>query len=235
LLYNEIKDFDRECFLTGTMGLDTIDSEFVSDTMAYQRVASHGDGDWNIEMTLLVVALFKKDYPDLRALRVCTRCCPPQRHYGSEVLSLEDPRDSICKRDINVTNVTAIPPAAYEVELYSSSLVKITADYYHNGVINREKIRTRAQKLSFLTGVFMRYGCSEIKNGNYLGCYKVSILNSPSTAAVCFEILKELGCENVDILPETTQIVCMLSEDVLKIERLSYNLYLEMIKNDVIF
>jgi hypothetical protein len=230
LLYGEIKDFDRECFLVGTMDWDTRNSESLSDTMAYQRVTSYGEGGWHIGLALIVASLFKKDYPDFRALRVCTRCCPPQRYYGSEILSQYDPADpNLPIRDPDAR----IKIPVFEIELYSSSLEKITAGYYHNGVINREKIATRAQKLSFLAGVFIRYGCSEIKNDN--GSSRFSIDNSPSTVAVCSEILKELDCEHVDILPETTQILCMLSADVLKIKRLTYNVYLEMVKDLIIF
>jgi hypothetical protein len=235
LLYNEVKDFDKECFLTGTMDLDTINSansECFCDTMAYQRVITYRYKMHNmdIDIALIVVSLFKSDHPDLRALRVCTRCCPPQRYYSSEVLSHFDPKDPICEGDPD----TAIKMSAFQIELYSSSLAKITAGYYHNSVINKEKIATRAQKLSFLAGVFMRYGCYEINNGNGPRRCRISIRNSPSTAAVCFEILKELDCEPVDyvdILSETTQIFCMLSADVLKIQRLTDNMNKEILDN----
>jgi hypothetical protein len=228
LFYAEIKDFDRECFLTGTMDLDTADSESVSDTMAYQRIISYGEDDWHTDLALIVVSLFKKDYPDFRALRVCTRCCPPKRYYGSEILSFYDPEDSICKRDPSATIVRP----AFEIELYSPSLAKITAGYYNNGVINKEKIATRAQKLSFLAGVFMRYGCDIEDNADR---YSISVLNSPNTATVCSEILKELGCEHVDISPKTTQILCTLSADVRKIKSLIYNVHKEAFSNLIAF
>jgi hypothetical protein len=234
LLYKEIKDFDRECFLIGTLDddmghyqtftankfIDDVDNDmkwmfengfqFMSDTMVCQRITTYGTYAWQIDLALIVVSLFKKDYPDFRALRVCTHCYPLKKHYGSEIKSQYDPKDSICKR----TNV-AMPPFA--IELYSSSLAKVTAGYYnfdyekqllpvissggdigYRGFINKEKISTQAQKLSFLAGFFMRYGCSDF--GYY---YDIPVPNSLSAATVCTAILKETGCEHVDYIDKT--------------------------------
>jgi hypothetical protein len=234
LLCDGIKDFDRECFLTGSMddnmghyqtftankSIDDVDDDmkwmfenvfqFIPDTMACQRITTYGTYTWQTDLALIVVSLFKKDYPDFRALRVCTHCCPLKKYYGSEIKSHYDPKDSICKR------TDALTPA-FAIELYSSSLAKVTAGYYdfdyekqllpvissggeigYRGFINKEKISTQAQKLSFLTGFFMRYGCSKTGNAGY----SISVSNSLSAATVCMAILKETGCGHVDYIDE---------------------------------
>jgi hypothetical protein len=228
LLYERIKDFDRECFLIGALddnighyqtftanrSVDDIDDsvkwmfekvfKFMPDTMAHQRITTYGNDLWTINLALITVSLFKKDYPDIRALRVCTctRCYPSRKYYGSEVKSHYDPEDSICRK-------------VFEIELYSSSLAKVIAGYYdfdyekrllpvissggdvgYRGIINKKKISTQAQKLSFLAGVFMRYGCSNTVNG-FSGYHKIPVFNSLSLATVCSAILKETGCEHV--------------------------------------
>jgi hypothetical protein len=234
VLYEGVKDFDKECFLIGTLdddmghyqtftankSIDDVDDDtkwmfengfqFIPDTMACQRITTYGTYAWQTDLALIVVSLFKNDYPDFRALRVCAHCYPLKKHYGSEIKSHYDPEDSICKR----TNVP-VPP--FEIELYSSSLAKVTAGYYnfdyekrllpvissggdigYRGLINKEKISTQAQKQSFLTGFFMRYGCSQ--NNGY---YNISVSNSLSAVTVCTAILKEIGCKHVDYIDKT--------------------------------
>jgi DNA-binding transcriptional regulator WhiA len=148
---------------------------------------------------IFVTALFKDDYPDLRALPVCS-FYPFLRYYGSELKTADGNRDAVCNHTTN-----------YDIELFSSSLAKVAADYYnfdydnvsdissggdigYKGVIKKEKIATEAQKMSFLAGVFLRYGW--ILNPND-SAYSVIIPNSLSTAKECVDILKEFGCNNV--------------------------------------
>jgi hypothetical protein len=222
-LYDSFKDFDRECFLAGTLGgsnghyqtftanqsSDEInyrvkwmfekDLKFIPDTMRRQRITSYGlHGD---VLALFVIALFKNDYPDLRALRVCS-ICPFVRHYGSEIKTAYDSRDPVCN---NTTD--------YDIELFSSSLAKTVEGYCHfeydnvlavssggdigyGGFINREKIATEAQKMSFLAGVFLRYGGYESLDGS--NKYSINIPHSLNTAKECIDLLKEFGCDNVE-------------------------------------
>jgi hypothetical protein len=279
MLREEVKDFDRKCFLLGTMddnmghyqtftankSLDDVDESvkwifdkeaaFMPDTMAYRRITTYatlGNGSWHIDLAQLAVSLFGDDYADLRALRVCNRCCPTQRHYGSEIESIYDPEDPICKG-----NPEAPTQPPYEIELYSSSLAKEMACYYHfdyekpqlpvvssggdigyRGVINRDKIATEAQKLSFLTGVFMRYGCGRVNDQYGSGCYSICIPNSLSAAAVCAEILREMGCEQVayiDKFPYGHQIFFTLSAEVGKVIRLKSMVFRELQSNMIAF
>lgn len=265
ILHEKLEGFDRECFLLGTMddnmghyqtftankSLDDVgdfvkwmfekESEFIPDTMACRRITTYstnGNGSWHTDLALLAVALFKDDYNDVRALRVCNHCSPPQRHYGSEIKSLYDKEDPVCKKNPDLPL-----SSAYEIELYSSSLVKAITDYYtfdmgkpflpvissggdigYRGVINRKKISTRAQKLSFLTGIFMRYGCNRINEQYEAGYYSISIPNSLSAATVCSDILQEMGCEKVvyiDKFPYGHQIFFITSVEVEEIKNLT--------------
>jgi hypothetical protein len=116
-LYDHIVDFDRECFLIGTLddnnghyqtftankSIDDIndkvkwifrkDLKFIPDTMRCQRITTYESR--NDALALFVTTLFKNDYADLRALRVCS-LYPLVRHYGSEVKSTTDPIDPVC-------------------------------------------------------------------------------------------------------------------------------------------
>jgi hypothetical protein len=144
LLYEGIKDFDRECFLTGTLddnmghyqtftankSIDDVDNDmkwmfengiqFVPDTMAYQRITNYENNLRQIDLTLIVASLFKKNYPDFRVLRVWTHCHPLEKHYGSEIKSHYDPEDLIYKRT-----------HPFVIELYSSSVAKLMSGYYN--------------------------------------------------------------------------------------------------------
>jgi hypothetical protein len=262
LLYEGIKDFDRECFLIGALdddmghyqtftankSINDVDDsvkwmfervfKFMPDTMAYQRITTYGNDPWKIDFALITVSLFKKDYPDLRALRACKCCHPSEKYYGSEVKSHYDPEDSTCKK-------------AFEIELYSSSLAKIIAGYYdfdyekrlphvissggdigYRGLIKKEKISTQAQKLSFLAGVFMRYGCHSTVNG-FFDYHEIPVFNSLSLATVCSAILKETGCEHVgyidnDKTSDRQKIIFTLSSEVTKLKNLVYDVKMKM-------
>jgi hypothetical protein len=274
-LYENVKGFDRECFLIGTfddnMGhyqtftanksIDDVNDsikwmfgnclEFIPDTMAYQRITTFSRDMSNQNLALLVVALFKDDYPDMRALRVCDICCQGRKHYGSEIKSFYDSEDSVCKRDPK--DVVSMPP--YEIVIYSSTLAKITADFFsfdtspyvissggdisYRGVIKKNKMSTKEQKMSFLLGILMRYSCSYNcicdENSNI---YSIVIRNSNSIAALCYDILKEMDCEHVayvDLLPIGQQIVFTPSAEVRNLDRIAYHIKMELRKNMISF
>jgi hypothetical protein len=270
-IYEYVKGFDRECFLIGVFDDDmghyqtftankSIDDvsddmkwmfknclEFIPDTMAYQRITTFTRDMSNETLALLVVALFKDDYPDIRALRVCDVCCPWKKHYGSEIKGLYDLEDSVCKRDPKAT--VSMPP--YEIVLYSSTLTKITADFFsfetspyvissggdigYRGVVKKNKMSTKEQKMSFLLGILMRYGCSyHCICGENINpdAHSIIIRNSKSIAALCCDILKEMGCKNVayvDLLPIGQQIVFTPSVEIRNLDRIAYHVKLELV------
>jgi hypothetical protein len=278
-LYENVKGFDRECFFIGTFDddmehyqtftanksiNDVNDSvqwmfkkclEFIPDTMAYQRITTYKRDMSNERLALLVVALFKKEYPDMRALRVCDVCCPARKHYGSEIKSYYDLEDPICRRD-NTGNTTGMDPP-YEIVIYSSTLSKTIAGFFsfgtlpcvissggdvgYRGFIKKNKLSTKEQKMSFLTGVFMRYGCDDcncIENSDYSDTYSILIRNSNSTATLCCDILKEMGCEQIayiDMLPLGRQIIFTPSVDIWNLNKIIYRANMELRKNMIVF
>jgi hypothetical protein len=223
-LYERFKDFDMECFLVGTLGdkngyyqtftanksRDEIndkvkwmfekDLEFIPDAMRCQRITTY---EWRHDiLALFVIALFKNDYADLRALRVYS-VYPFIRHYNNEIKTADGNRDS---------------EKNYDVELFSPSLAKTIAGYYnfdydnvstvssggdigYRGVINSAKIATEAQKMSFLAGVFIRYHCFYPYDPDDSSKYSITIPDSFSTLKECIDILKEFDCDIVKEFP----------------------------------
>jgi hypothetical protein len=256
-LYDNFKDFDRECFLIGASGdgnghyqtftankssdeingkvkwLFRKDLKFIPDTMSIQRVATVGgvsDGD----LALFVIALFKNDYPDLRAFRVLS-IYPFVRYYGGEM-------KTTVNADPVYNNTTD-----YDIELFSPSLAKTVAGYYnfdydnilavssggdigYRGVINSEKIATDAQKMSFLAGVLLRWHYGGWFPVIFEGSNRVVIDKRrlpPNTVKTCIDILKEFGCENFE-----DKVECLVFDVSDKIRNfislILYELYLKM-------
>jgi hypothetical protein len=247
--YDNFKDFDRECFLIGALddnnghyqtftankSKEEIDGKvkwlfrkslkFMMDTVRCQRITTFGH---NCELTLFITAMFKDDYPDLRALYVCF-VYPFMRYYGNEIKVATYIKDC-------------------EIELFSLSLAKTVAGYYnfgydsvaavssggdigYRGVINSEKIATDAQKMSFLAGVFMRY-CNwynrDYNEQNDNRNYSITIPNSLSTAKKCVDILKEFGCDNVKEIQTEHKIIFNASNRIKELIFLTYDLRFKM-------
>ncbi|MDR2027555.1 MAG: hypothetical protein LBQ01_08365 [Prevotellaceae bacterium] len=249
-LYDRFGDFDRECFLTGTLddshghyqtftankSRDEIDgkvkwlfgedSMFIPDTVRRQRITAYM---WYDDvLAIFVAALFKNDYPDVRAFRVCS-VRPFVRYYCSEVKTADRTGDPVCNKTTN-----------YEIELFSPSLAKTVAGYHnfdcdsvsavssggdigYSGVIKEEKIATDAQKMSFLAGVFIRYHCSRPLSDDDSSMYSIPIPDSFNTLKMCVNILKESGCDIVKEVPAQT-VVFRASDKIRNLASLAHEL-----------
>jgi DNA-binding transcriptional regulator WhiA len=101
----------------------------------------------------------------------------------------------------------------------------------YRGIINREKIAADAQKLSFLAGVFFRYGgFFNYTDGNF----SVIIPNSLSTAKEYMDILNEFGCK-VKKIPEEHKIVFRASDKMENLMYLLHGLFVKTLAGTVVF
>lgn len=79
------------------------------------------------------------------------------------------------------------------IELYVPNLAKrLNSSYYYpDGQIVYEKFVTEEEKLSFLLGVYYRYG-EQLKDD----IYQIRLVNSPKQKLI-YDVLKELGSEKI--------------------------------------
>jgi hypothetical protein len=106
--------------------------------------------------------------------------------YNSYEKSLKKYIDSVVKK---VYNISMIEKGNHYVSKEMSE--KMSVFYHGNHLIDSLLYSSDANQLSFLTGVYLRYG--ERINGHL---YKVWLKNSAKHLN-CYEILKQLGCQNI--------------------------------------
>jgi hypothetical protein len=199
--YRAIDGFDKECFLTGTLDdyfghiqafTENKSSNLDSDTMRYRCVTTYRRDD---EAALLVESLFSKDYSDIQIFRTCTETNSHQKYYHK---------------------LSEAPCESGMIELFSPSLVKITAGYFifdsvnkvnngapaYIGVIDKDKLQTEVQKLSYIAGVLYRYGIrKESETGK--NTYRISNPCSAYAIKACHAFLNDLGCNYVKLVEST--------------------------------
>lgn len=89
-----------------------------------------------------------------------------------------------------------------------SSLLKKKVDHYYDyefankwssngdsifvGTLKPQMLKTKAQKLSFLAGTYLKFG--EVKDHKYY----IRIANSLSKTKICVDLLQKLGCSKVE-------------------------------------
>jgi hypothetical protein len=106
--------------------------------------------------------------------------------YNSYEMPLKKYVDSVVKK---VFNITLTEKGDYYISEEMSK--KMNAFYHGNRLIDSLLYIDTETKLSFLSGVFLRYG--EKIEGHL---YKVELVNSAKHLN-CYEILKQLGCQKV--------------------------------------
>lgn len=79
------------------------------------------------------------------------------------------------------------------LELFIPNLAKRlnTTFYFENGYLLDDKFRSEEEKLSFLLGVYYRYG-EQLKDN----IYQIKLINTPKQKTV-YSVLKELDCEKI--------------------------------------
>lgn len=170
-LFSQQTQLDKKFFLLGTL----------TDYMGRERCKSEWelvDHYYLFEKSLLQYnySLLKKEYPDLQMDSI-NRFLKSKR-LGAEINSKFDFKYNgfFCSKEENEEG--------------------IPLDSAYSGSIRLESFKTKKEKISYLTGVYVRYGKSNKEK------YTIRIANSVSTFPVCVELLKQLGCKNV-----TTEII----------------------------
>jgi hypothetical protein len=118
--------------------------------------------------------------------------------------------DSLVKKDFKIKLVE-------KDGCYFSDELSKKMNYFYDGsnLIDSLLFKNRQNKLSFLLGVYYRYG-SKIGNG----IYKIELANSPKHIE-CYEILKQLNCKNIyfrrlDNIPVIYTLYFKVTEPIIK-------------------
>lgn len=186
------KKYDKKSFLVGTL----------DEYNGYKRVFVAGIDDSNynkvdiytqdqLKFGMFIDSLFRRDHSDIyitgskgndkdaRAIRLKS---------GTLSAAIEDYYNWKPSRfkteDINTTDMDSVYLRALNKEkrLYS-------------GVLKKEKFETDKKKISFILGVYLRYGTSytEMEGEGY----RVVLFNAPAKAGVFSELLMDCGFKNV--------------------------------------
>ena len=224
------KRYDKESFLIGTL----------NEYMGYQRTFSNGDNSLyqrvdimrqeNLKKVLFIDSLFSINYPDIT---IVNNGAPLGIKLYSPTLSL--------KIDDYYN---------YKPQLHWTS----QGDTTYSGELKKEKFETEKQKLSFLLGAYLSYGVDKDitnlllkfheKDNNLDGYENISVSfsmpNAPTKAQTCVEILKDLGCNNVEYfvlkeyIPVGYQIIFIPTKKIQKVidEAVRLREYIETINTD---
>ncbi len=193
-LFNcDMKDknsIDYDYFLIGTL----------SDYMGrekYQKVEDRVDKYSQSEQQLCMTidSIFKNSYPDLEI--------GSSVHKISKKNEFELHSKALAKRIESFYSYKASGRMAYHGQddfenLNLDSLTK-TPDFFptnfdtiYTGRLKLNVFETEKQKLSFITGAYVRYGWHTDS------LYQIRVFNSISKVKVLNELLKDIGCTNVD-------------------------------------
>jgi hypothetical protein len=193
LLNCDMKDknsIDYDYFLIGTL----------SDYMGrekYQTVEDRVDKYSQSEQQLCMTidSIFKNSYPDLEI--------SSSVHKISKKNEFELYSKALAKRIESFYSYKASGRMAYHGQddfekLNLDSLTK-TPDFYstnfdtiYTGRLKLNVFETEKQKLSFITGAYVRYGW------HVDSLYHIRVFNSISKVRILNELLKDVGCTNVE-------------------------------------
>jgi DNA-binding transcriptional regulator WhiA len=191
----DLSELDKQCFLIGTlddyMGHQQTFTATI-DSSYYQMVDVYFQNQKNI--ALLIDSLFKGEYNDLY---MTNSGAPKGIRLYSRTLS-------------------------GKINDYYNYLPSRTFTLYHDtiytGYIKQDHILTKSEKLSFLTGAFLR-ACGKTDANEYF----LSIPNSAGKAKLCAKLLQEFNCPDVkhivskNNIPVGNLIYFKPSEEILNI------------------
>lgn len=181
---------NNDYFLIGTL----------SDYMGrekYEKVEDRVDKYYQSEkqLCLTIDSIFKNSYPDLEF--------SSSVHKISKKNEFELYSKGVAEKIDSFYSYKASGRMAYngQVEIEKLNLDSLTRtpnflstyfDTIYTGRLKSNVFETEKQKLSFITGAYVRYGW------NTDSLYHIRVSNSISKVRILNELLKDVGCTNVD-------------------------------------
>ena len=190
--------FDNEKYCKESFLIGTLD-----EYMGYQRTFTNGNnfyyqrvdimGKEDLKNALFIDSLFCSDYTDIT---IVNNGAPKGIKIYSPSLSLK------------IDDYYNYKPQHH----WTSQ-----GDTIYGGDIKKEKFESEKQKLSFILGAYLRYRINKdrinstiqfLKKGNFLEenkeyenvSFGFSMPNAPSKAKICVDLLKDLGCKDVEYI-----------------------------------
>jgi hypothetical protein len=180
-----IRDFDKECFLVGTLDDYGGHSQTFTasvDSSHYQMVDIYFQEEK--PLASLINNLYKDTFSDLH---ITNNQAPKGINLYSRILA-------------------KIIDGYYDYK--PSRSYTLYGDTVYTGYLKKYKIASERQKRSFLAGVFLRYGSKTEISGTYC----IAMANSVSKAELSKSFLEELGCSDIqyDIKKENIPVGYLL-------------------------
>lgn len=178
---------DNDYFLIGTL----------SDYMGrekYKKVDSRVDRYYQSEKTLCLAvdSMLKKAYPDLK-LSATKHRVTMKDEFELHSRLLADKIDEFY--DYKSSGRLSINAESDTISQYNDELISKlmqSADTIYCGRLKTDIFKTDEQKLSFITGAFVRFG------GYNDSTYYIKIANSVSKVKVLAKLFEEMKCDNVE-------------------------------------
>ncbi|WP_298764099.1 hypothetical protein [uncultured Polaribacter sp.] len=180
---------DKYCFVVGTlrdyMGREKYNSE-------KDLVDQYHPSEKKIYKA--IEAMFQKSYPDLK-LNVYENKKTDYIRYQLRSKNLKDTLDNFYNFtysgrgrarkyiDFDAINIDSL--------IKNKHFFQENYDTIFEGSLKQEIFKTKKQKLSFITGAYVRYG-SQLDT-----LHQISLANSTSKVKVLEELLKDIGCTDV--------------------------------------
>jgi len=181
---------DNDYFLIGTLG-DYMGRE------KYEKVIDRVDKYYQSEKQLCqtIDSIFKKTYPDLEF--------SSSVNISSKKKEFELHSKGLAEKIESFYSYKPSGRMAYngeeEIEKLNLDSLTKTPDFYstyfdtiYTGRLKINVFETEKQKVSFVTGAYVRYGWHTDS------LYQIRVFNSVSKVRILNDLLKELGCDNVD-------------------------------------
>ena len=187
---NEKPEIDNDYFLIGTLG-DYMGRE------KFKNIEERVDKYYKSEKKLCtsIDSMFKNNYPDLKLSSLKYKTSK-QRVFELHSKTLSKRIESFFTYKPSGRGTfkgdMAFKDIDYDTIADYTNFIKTHYDTIYQGNLRPEKFNTEIQKLSFVTGAFVRYGWKKDS------LYQISVANSTSKVKLLDSLLKELGCNHVN-------------------------------------